>query len=224
MFSSYHSKGKETALLIIFLSQSHQFPTRCLYQKYFLIGGSGGLFLSRVPQLGQIVKLICQNTTYTSHKMQIRDQSKFRRDIRAKLLHEVCITGKLSFHFYFPHDSFLSHQPRRWCCSCYLTMQLEQEEAMDLCGLTISDTLGHRKYHWQINHCSYKTKTQQNTPHIQLKKQSDQREVTKLSYRECISVPWIAYLDRRYCTLMTAKPSWPLHLRCPIHRRRQFWI
>lgn len=142
MFSPYHSKEKKTALLIIFLSQSHQFPTRCLYQKYFLIGGSGGLFLSRVPQLCQTVKPICQNTTYTSHKMQIRDQSKFRRDIRAKLLHEVCITVKQSFHFYFPHDSiFLSHQPRHWCFSCYLTMQLEQEEAMDLLsGLTLWDT------------------------------------------------------------------------------------
>lgn len=144
-YSCFHPitvKKKKTALLIIFLSQSHQFPTRCLYQKYFLIGGSGGLFLSRVPQLCQTVKLICQNTTYTSHKMQIRDQSKFRRDIRAKLLHEVCITVKQSFHFYFPHDSiFLSHQPRHWCFSCYLTMQLEQEEAMDLLsGLTLWDT------------------------------------------------------------------------------------
>lgn len=164
-YSCFHPitvKKKKTALLIIFLSQSHQFPTRCLYQKYFLIGGSGGLFLSPVPQLCQTVKLICQNTTYTSHKMQIRDQSKFRRDIRAKLLHEVCITVKQSFHFYFPHDSIFFVTPTS-SLVLLLLFDYAARTRRSNGSFKWTDTLGHRKYHRHINHCSYKTKAKHTT-------------------------------------------------------------
>lgn len=142
MFSPYHSKEKKTALLIIFCHRVTSSQPDAYIRSIFWSEEAVGFSYPLSPN--------CVKLSSWSVKTLLTQATRCKSEIRANLgeiSEQSCFTryvlqwNSLFIFISLMTQFFLSHQPRHWCFSCYLTMQLEQEEAMDLLsGLTLWDT------------------------------------------------------------------------------------
>lgn len=141
MFSPYHSKEKKNStsnyIFVIVTSSQPDAYIRSIFWLEEAVGFSYPVSPSCVKLSSWSVKTLLTQATRCKSEIranlgEISEQSCFTRYV---------LQWNSLFIFISLMTLVLSHQPRHWCFSCYLTMQLEQEEAMDLLnGLTLWDT------------------------------------------------------------------------------------